>query len=489
MDSANKSIFSQALLKLKSDGKNFIEYTTDVKGSTHFYFPEDESIFTCYTFQNGIKYLKCIESNCECRAKVETTILQRMNKEVLHKHSGKVTHRQKVEFELAYEKLRENVKNFPSQSIRSLHYEVLRVGGLSRISAALLEWKSVRGTLQRIRHSSMPSCSSLKQLEAHLEDPNGIAFQTYGKLRETDFYQGSIGGQLIFANLELSEELPSCFSVFIDGTFGITPFNCRQLLVVMAELRYKPRPIAYALMKDQTTANYEAIFQFIQHAIFGNHRKPIKIMSDFEPAILAATKSVWPGVSEDGCNFHYKQALRRYVRQLPEISRHLLTESVHNHVLSMFMALSMLPANNIQAGYRALVKFIGENSISADYKNFLKYFQSTWMVRYQPQLWSVAESNKRTNNDTEGHNNKIKRKIPKNPSAWVFLEGILDLAYDASSSFDADTLKNAPPPKDKSKITASLNSNLLALHLGEIDEMGFLERMSSFEVVDDSDED
>jgi hypothetical protein len=303
-------------------------------------------------------------------------------------------------------------------------------------------------------------------------------------LRNKDFYQGSVGGQVIFANLELTDELPSRFSVYIDGTFGVTPYDSRQLLVILAELEYKPRPIVFALMTEKSAEKYQIIFQFIQDAIFGPHRGPNSLMSDFESAIISAIKKVWPGVPEKGCNFHFGKAVRKNAKQISELSVNLTSDTIHEHVLSMFIRLSFLPVNNIKTGYDSLLKYVHENNIYGAFKKFIAYFHSTWMVRFPPELWSVGEEHRRTNNNLEGFNNKIKHHIPNKPSGWVFLDGLLALCYDASSSFFADRLKNAPPPRDQSYITETLNGNLLALAFGEINEMEFLKNMSKYEEYD-----
>ena len=47
---------------------------------------------------------------------------------------------------------------------------------------------------------------SFQQLDT-LMNENDLVFETYGKIREIDFYQGSVDGQMIFPNLELIQHL------------------------------------------------------------------------------------------------------------------------------------------------------------------------------------------------------------------------------------------------------------------------------------------
>lgn len=353
----------------------------------------------------------------------------------------------------------------------------------------MLAWEHCRYTLQDIRRSMMPKCESLDQLSGLLQDRDGFAYKSFGVIRGTAFFQASIPEGLIFANMELVAELPDQFRVGLDGTFGIVPFNAEQLLVVMAELRHKMRPVIYAVLTGFSTAHYQAILGYARDHIFnfdGQQRTLNEGISDFEQAMRNALVIVWPNLRRTGCNFHYKQALRRRANKFPSINTQITGRTEHHKVLLMYMALSLLPLNRIAAGIDAIETYVPTPpplpappiNLAADFAGFRAYFNDTWMNRYPQEDWCVSDRNRRTNNNLEGYNNKIKSAIPKNPSPWIFLEALVNLAFDASASFDSDKLRNAPPPADRSLITEPLNIALEELNNGAIDELAFLERLA-----------
>lgn len=286
----------------------------------------------------------------------------------------------------------------------------------------------------------------------------------------------------MFTNLELIAELPFDLDIFVDATFSVTPFRGRQLLIVMAELRGKPRPIIYATMNGQHTEDYLGIFEFMRDGILsfdGTIRTPRIATLDFEQAIRLALVGVWPDVEISGCNFHFCQALRRYARSLHSLSPFLVVGSIHSKSLTMTMRLSLLPLLQIDAGFEALLNFMQENEVLDDFAEFLNYFRRTWFNRYEKSTWCVSERDRRTNNNLEGYNNRVKQTIPLNPRPWIFLKCLQKLAISALSNFDSDGYRNWPQQADRSLLSEPLRVALQQLENGIIDELGFLLQMSS----------
>lgn len=442
----------------------------------HYYFPTEEALFSSTSPRLGVQYLKCIENGCHCRAKIVANNFLRSNPTTLHNHGS---HQAKAAYERAYEELQKLVRT-TRRPIRDLFNEV-RVP-LSRQARALLVWKRCRRTLQRIRSFRLPPCHSLVELEELLEDETGIVHKTFATLNGEFFYQGTTeDGNMFFANRELIRELSEELEIYIDGTFKITPFHARQLLVVLAELRGRPRPIIYVVMQRQTQDAYEDVFNFIKDAIIsydGTIRIPTAATSDFERAIRQALISVWPGIRHYGCNFHFCQANRRYARSLPNLSPHLTDWTKHHKALVMIMRLSLLPLNRVNAGLVALDNYLREEEIADDFEIFMQYFYHTWMQLFPSDCWCVSDRDRRTNNHLEGYNRAIKQTIVKNPSPWAFLDGLHELAIDATTNFDDDVNNDAPPPPDRSILSEPLNEALYQLEEGHINEIEFLEFMA-----------
>ena len=85
------------------------------------------------------------------------------------------------------------------------------------------------------------------------------------------------------------------------------------------------------------------------------------------------------------------------------------------------------------------------------------------MKRYTKYEWCVSDKDYRCNNHVEGHNRYIKTIINRNPTAWNFLDGLIDLAFDASSSFVYDQQRNFPLRTDRSKYSKPIAEALKQL--------------------------
>jgi hypothetical protein len=417
------------------------------ENNSHYFIKIEQCLYIQYSSTATSKYLRCIEKECNCRGKVLAGRFIRTNFDC-HQH---MNHTLKARCEIAMEELRDNVRN-ETRAIRAIHHEYLRT--LTRDVAALLPFKKVRKTLQRVCASQLPSCGSLDALGSLLEDENSLVFNSFGMLRDKPFYQGMAGGHLIFANLHLIESLPEKFHMYVDATFSITPFKAYQLLVILGELQEKARPLINVVMRGKS--------------------KQVSVNCDFEVALRQGLVEVWSEIKVSGCNFHFCQALRRKAKSMPRLATKITGNTLHHTVLFMYMRLSLLPIDHIKAGIAAIQRYVSLNKIANDFKQFHSYFMSTWMHRYSKSIWCVSDNIQRTNNYAEGHNNKLKHVIKRNPNHWDFLNGLLDLCFDAIAEYDHDVTYNSQSPPNTSKITKALPSALEALNNGEIEELSFL---------------
>ena len=112
-----------------------------------------------------------------------------------------------------------------------------------------------------------------------------------------------------------------------------------------------------------------------------------------------------------------------------------------------------------------------------DFKKFINYFELTWFGRFIPSDWCVGNLKRRTNNNIEGYNRFVKDYIPRKPAPYVFLDGLLNLAHDASSKFEADRQQN-PQIVDRSQITGLLDKCTKDLEEGRISELMFIKKLA-----------
>jgi hypothetical protein len=435
----------------------------------HFYY-KDEKMLYCKNKggKEGTVYLRCIEKDCRCRAKIQDNRITRTNS-TNHQHGN---HQDQATFGMAYEYLKTQAVE-TKRSLRELHAEELRK--LSKVAAGMLSWDRVRCTLFRLRSQTMPHCDDLDDFVAHMEV--NLAVQDLCKIRGDDFYIGAVGKSVVFGNQELITELPKEFDLFVDGTFSVTPFHAPQLLILMAEIYGSPRPIVYVIMRDRVKTSYADLFDFFDEALFC-HKKPRTFMSDFERAARSAGSEVWPDIELIGCFFHFCQALRRKAASLPSLSTRITGDTDHHNGLKMFMRLALLPLDRVLAGLEALKTWLQEKQIEEDFTVFLQYFEKVWIRHNSPATWCVSSRKRRTNCNIEGYNRFVKQQISRNPSPWQFLAALQDLALYASSNLQND-IKNKTKPKDRSHLSIALSLNLKKLNLGAIDELQFLHLMKA----------
>jgi hypothetical protein len=463
---------------------NFIKIAIeDGREANHFYFNGDLCLYKINRTRGEVIYLQCTEKNCAARAKISFAGIERTNAEN-HNHAN---HSAKAEAEIAYSQIREAVK-VDRRSIREIHREAIR--NISAEASGHIAWEHVRRTLQRIRqqHRQLPLCVNLDDLVA-LFEAEGVVYDTYGQLRDQPFYQGSADGMMVFANLDIVSALPADFEIFIDGTFGVTPFHTRshQLFVILGEVNGRPRPLLYAVMTGRAQVDYIAILTLAEQVIWsfdGLERTPSVATCDFELAMRSALKAVHPDIRTVGCNFHFCQALHREAQRDAFLSTNVTGPTPQHETLLMFMRLSLLPIDRVDAGFRMLIDYINVTPpLLNHFRDFIVYFQNTWFNRYPKEEWCVSDRNRRTNNHMEGYNMAIKATINNNPSPYDFCDGLLDLAFDASAKYQADLLRHAAPPPDRSNITDVLRVALRELAANDINELQFLRLLAGAEDV------
>ena len=443
---------------------------------TNIYVEEEEIIYKKdKQGKNGVDYYRCSEKGCFCRGKVINEKFHSTN-DLVHFHR---LHNSDAEYHLKLNELKAQVMSQKQTTVRKIYRLALR--DMNFEMSGRFDYKKVRHGLQRLRRKQMPPCPDLQTMISLLEN-NNVVRKNYGMMRSNPFYQGTINDNiLVFANLEVVEKLPQNIQIYVDATFKVCPFKAYQLIIVMAEVAGSPRPIIYGIMPGKEQKLYETFFHFIKHAvlIYGNkRRKPISAMADFERGLRNAIIKNFPNIQVLGCNFHHVKALKQRARKTHGLSTKIFKNSQHHFILKCFMRISLLPINRIDAGLEQLKRYIASMpDIASDFNSFITYYESTWFWRYDRQDWSVSDAFRRTNNNIEGLNSYIKKLIPRHPSPYEFLDRLLDLSYETSSSLSS-ALYNVCRPKDRSKLTAALREYVQKLNNNEISELRFLKALA-----------
>lgn len=444
------------------------------KESTHVFFLDDECLYAYNgTSKIGTIYYNCINKLCNCKGKIQGNFFSRTNPKIKHSHED---HRNIADYERLYFKLKHIVRT-DQRPVRDVYDEYLKQ--LSFEASGYLNWNKVRHTLLRIRREVMPACPNIEAFINYFENDDQI-FETYGKIRGMPFYLGTLQDKMmVFGNLKMISELESNFYLYVDATFGVTPFHMEQLLVVMAEIHNKPRAIAYVVMPSKREVDYTVALEYIRDGLIsydGTVRIPATAMCDYEKGLRNSLVKVWPNIEVNGCLFHFSKALREHAKEIKELSTKIKNGTIHHKTLLLFSRLALLPLDRIDKGIESLKNYISLNSeLKTDFVIFIDYFEKTWLKRYKKEDWCVATCPRRTNNNVEGHNKFIKMKIPLNPSPWSFIDGLIDLVYDSLALVAAE--KRNSVRIDRSKISDKLKHNLIELQEKRINELEYLKRM------------
>lgn len=124
--------------------------------------------------------------------------------------------------------------------------------------------------------------------------------------------------------------------------------------------------------------SYIALLKFIGNGIF--NLEPLEFITDFEPGLQKAIKTVYPGAKLTTCWFHYIRAIQRRCVKLG--MRKLIRNNFNARTIQkQILNLPLLPHDCIEEGYNIIKNFAKELKLSKKFQNFFKYFQDYWLKK------------------------------------------------------------------------------------------------------------
>lgn len=209
---------------------------------------------------------------------------------------------------------------------------------------------------------------------------------------------------VIFSTEDNLRFLAKCPEMQMDGTFDIAPPLFKQLYTIFGRKDGWNIPIAYALCSNKTQITYEYILNVLIEK--EPSLKPTIVMSDFEKAALNAIRSVFVSSQVAGCQFHYSGAVYKHVQSCGLQSKYA-TDPEFALNIRMFLALSYLPAADIEAGFEELLAlpfctYNEEDDLNEQKQQFFNYMEFTWIgnpnartqrkrALFEPEIWSIYE--------------------------------------------------------------------------------------------------
>lgn len=210
----------------------------------------------------------------------------------------------------------------------------------------------------------------------------------------------------------------------LDGTFRITPKGVwQQTLILHASFGSKSFPLAYALMSKRTIEAYESVFRFINENLIPLRGEAIII--DFEKAVRKALilvlKSIKSALFILGCWFHFCQAIRRKVSQMPALYEKIKKDPRYKDIFRRFQCLPLLQLHHIEGAFRDLSK----EALSLDQNSFapfVDYFYKEWIQIVKPKHFCVYMRGKRTTGDAESCNGRFNQLFKAHSGFFQFCE-------------------------------------------------------------------
>ena len=250
-----------------------------------------------------------------------------------------------------------------------------------------------------------------------------------------------------FGNPSLIRVLGGNKRVFIDGTFKIVPKPFYQCLIIMVfdEQTDSFVPVFYVLLTSKTEQIYRHALYWVKAS--SNYKmKPDSITCDFEKALHNAIALEFPNVIINGCLFHWKQAIRRKIRDLkfeePSIEERFMWRNV-------LETLTIIPVDQIKTYGIPFVRGCVETDLNKNdlekmdifWEYFNKYWMSSpsfifrWNIQHHAQF--RKEKIMRTNNGLERYNRSLKELFNNTqPSLICFIEKMEQESRDQVSKLD-----------------------------------------------------
>lgn len=229
--------------------------------------------------------------------------------------------------------------------------------------------------------------------------------------------------------------------LFIDCTFACVPKDFSQCLVVMGHDKATSMyvPIFYVLLQSKKEKVYKHALQMCMAAA-DDQVQVINTTCDFEKGLMNAAKTELraPVI---GCEFHWKQAMRRKLLELG-VPKDTISNLMNSD--GLINLLTGIPIDEVEPkGIPYIRASFDEGAHVHKFNAFWKYFKETWMSQYDPRVWNVfaslhnAEDNvearilNRTNNPLERFNRKFKSHFPaRHPTMVQFVTAIKKMSND-----------------------------------------------------------
>lgn len=139
-------------------------------------------------------------------------------------------------------------------------------------------------------------------------------------------------------------------------------------------------------MFNKSAGAYQHLFGFINQNIL--KLEPQSFMTDYEPGLRKALKTVFPSAILKGCWFHYCQALRSRILKIKGFGKLLKKNQECNIWFRSFQILPLVKPNQIKEMVLKLKNDFQNlpKVCHSDLKKFIKYYEKEWMIKVRKKF-------------------------------------------------------------------------------------------------------
>ena len=235
--------------------------------------------------------------------------------------------------------------------------------------------------------------------------------------------------------------------LFIDGTFKWWPRLWSQLLNVWVLHRKKNQyiPIAHILMQTETYEGYFKVINWIKDT-FG--LTPKFITTDFEISLMRATKEIFADSQLVPWFFHFAKCLWNNAGKWSLKKSRILV--LTKQLIFSLKGLAFRPPNKVYRRFEFIKnKFLEKGNW---FKQFLEYFESTWMDgTFQIKDWNYYDKLNEfedlalTNNGLESFHQMIRSQLRRSQPNLFYLVDLLGRVETMKkAAYDEDKIKGDP---------------------------------------------
>ena len=249
---------------------------------------------------------------------------------------------------------------------------------------------------------------------------------------------------VIFCSQDQKDVMKTAQYWVADGTFDVVSKTLFSQLFIITSMSQTgvTVPTLFALLPNKETSSYQRVFQFLRDE---GVEPPESLKTDFEKGIIRGFLNVFPGVTVNGCDTHFKRALRRKLTSTDIGLGSLYANSEEFQTLVRYIwALSLVPPamiipvweDFIQDRYNELKPAFEDEAEAVE--DWLGYVERTYIgalnwrtgnrksPMFAHSLWSkfavVLENEALTSNSAEGFNAALALSLPRNCSIWTLIK-------------------------------------------------------------------